>query len=213
MKHNGMRLGLTVLAALALAGGGVSAAQADDGHGKGRHGGPVVVVNGDKNHLVVGDENVAGRDGVSSSGHSDSTGVGAGEGDEVGTPAQPYGTVISPSGVVKRAQPTTNSANLGALAYQAQVGLKCKVTGQTVDGNNIWYLLRDGSGWVAARYVVNTGTVPFCPSVEDSEEGGTQAQALRGASEDGAMKTGERTEAADLDTAAPDRTDAAGPRG
>ncbi|MCC5033971.1 SH3 domain-containing protein [Streptomyces sp. WAC 00631] len=208
MKQNGMRLGLTVLAALALAGGGVSAAQAHDGYGKDHHGGPTFVVNGDNNHFAVGDENVIGRDGVVSSGHSDTSGVGAGE--EVGTPAQPYGTVISPSGVVKRAQPTTNSANLGTLAYHAQVGLNCKVHGQNVDGNDLWYLLRDGSGWVAARYVQNTGTVPFCPSVEDSEGGGTQA--LRGASRDGGTSTADM-ETADMGTAAPSRTDTAGPQG
>lgn len=210
MKQNGMRLGLTVLAALALAGGGVSAAQAHDGYGKDHHGGPTFVVNGDNNHFAVGDENVIGRDGVVSSGHSDGAGAGAGE--DVGTPAQPYGTVISPSGVVKRAQPTTNSANLGTLAYHAQVGLNCKVHGQNVDGNDLWYLLRDGSGWVAARYVQNTGTVPFCPSVEDSEGGGTQT--LRDTARDGGMSAAATdTAAADLGTAAADRTDTAGPRG
>ncbi|MBQ0984134.1 SH3 domain-containing protein [Streptomyces sp. F63] len=206
-----MRLGLTVLAALALAGGGVSAAQAHDGYGDGHHGGTTFVVHGDNNHFAVGDENVIGRDGVVSSGHSDTNGAGAGE--EVGTPAQPYGTVISPSGVVKRAQPTTNSANLGVLAYHAQVGLNCKVHGQNVDGNDLWYLLRDGSGWVAARYVQNTGTVPFCSSVEDSAGGGTQAQSLRGTERDDAMSAAERTATAAPGTAAPDRTDAAGPRG
>ncbi|MEU4888343.1 MULTISPECIES: SH3 domain-containing protein [Streptomyces] len=210
MKQNGMRLGLTVLAALALAGGGMSAAQAHDGYGKDHHGGPTFVVNGDNNHFAVGDENVIGRDGVVSSGHSDTSGAGAGVGEDVGTPAQPYGTVISPSGVVKRAQPTTNSANLGSLAYHAQVGLNCKVHGQNVDGNDLWYLLRDGSGWVTARYVQNTGTVPFCPSVEDSEGGGTQA--LRDTTREGGTDTADM-ETADMGTAAPSRTDTAGPQG
>ncbi len=83
-------------------------------------------------------------------------------------PAQPYGTVISPTGVKERALPTTNSATLGTLPYKAQVGLACKVRGQDIDGNNLWYKLRnrvDGKeAWVTARYVENTGVVNFCPT-------------------------------------------------
>ncbi|MBY8887812.1 SH3 domain-containing protein [Streptomyces sp. PTM05] len=83
-------------------------------------------------------------------------------------PPQPYGTVISPSGVVERELPSTSAARLGALPYRAEVGLRCKVHGQRVDGNDLWYQLRDRVrghvAWVAARYVRNTGTVPFCPS-------------------------------------------------
>lgn len=83
-------------------------------------------------------------------------------------PARPYGTVISPSGIFERQLPTTASPVLGSLPYRAQVGLRCKVKGQNIDGNNLWYQLRERvqgkDAWVAARYVENTGVVDFCVS-------------------------------------------------
>ncbi len=86
----------------------------------------------------------------------------------VAAPARPYGTVVSPTGINERALPTTNSRVLGTLPYRAQVGLRCKVRGQNIDGNNLWYQLRQRvqgqEAWVAARYVQNTGFVSFCTS-------------------------------------------------
>ncbi|MCM2577265.1 hypothetical protein [Streptomyces meridianus] len=166
-KHYGMRLGAAVLAALALTGGGATVAHAEDGPGADHYGSKAIVVRGDHNQVVMGDENVVGRDNVSSSGHSD-TGIG---GEEAGTPAVPYGTVISPTGVVLRAGPTTASAAVGSLAYDAQVGLDCKVHGQNVDGNDLWYRIRGQAAWVTARYVANTGTVPFCPTGDEEIPG------------------------------------------
>lgn len=161
-KQYGMRLSATVLAALALVGGVASTAYAGDGSGEEHHG-TALVVRGDHNQIVMGNENVVGRDNVSSSGHSDTERVGD---DGVSAPAQPYGTVISPTGVVLRAAPTSASAELGTLAHNAQVGLDCKVHGQNVDGNDLWYRVRGQAAWITARYVVNTGTVPFCPTDE-----------------------------------------------
>ncbi|MEE1941513.1 SH3 domain-containing protein [Streptomyces sp. TRM 70361] len=80
-------------------------------------------------------------------------------------PALPYGTVTAPSGVYERQYPSTDSHVVGGLAYRAQVGLKCKVRAQNIDGNPVWYLLRDRQAWVAARYVANTGSVPYCNQV------------------------------------------------
>lgn len=165
-KRYGMRLCAATLTVLALTGAGASTAYAEDIHPDKTN----VIVHGDHNQVVTGNENVVGRDNVSSSGHSDTGNIG--EGDEVGTPAQPYGTVISPTGVVLRAAPTSASAELGTLAHNAQVGLDCKVRGQNVDGNDLWYRVRGQAAWVTARYVVNTGTVPFCPGEEEEEPPG-----------------------------------------
>ncbi|MFJ1708535.1 SH3 domain-containing protein [Kitasatospora sp. NPDC088346] len=75
------------------------------------------------------------------------------------TPSEPYGTVVSASGVEVREYPSTDSRAVGALPSGTKVGLRCKVRAQNIDGNDIWYLLRDQPGWVTARYVDNTGTV------------------------------------------------------
>ena len=43
------------------------------------------------------------------------------------------------------------------------IPLYCKVRGQNVDGNNVWYLLGGSRpGYVAARYVKNLSPVPYC---------------------------------------------------
>ncbi|MFI9724029.1 SH3 domain-containing protein [Streptomyces sp. NPDC052396] len=87
------------------------------------------------------------------------------------TPQQPYGTVVSPTGVNERQFPSTDSAVVGHLPHNAEVALRCKVRAQNVDGNDIWYLLRERQVWVAARFVRNTGEVPYCGDVSaDSGE-------------------------------------------
>ncbi|WP_435136622.1 SH3 domain-containing protein [Actinacidiphila sp. bgisy144] len=80
-------------------------------------------------------------------------------------PAQPYGTVVAGNGVVQRQFPSTDSSVKGSLAYRQQVGLRCKVRAQNIEGNDIWYLLRDNSNWVSAKYVDNTGYVSYCKDV------------------------------------------------
>ena len=82
-------------------------------------------------------------------------------------PALPYGTVTTPAGLNVRQFPSTDSSVVSFLAYNAQVGLTCKVRAQNIDGNTIWYLMRGSSHerWISARYVANTGTVPYCNTV------------------------------------------------
>jgi hypothetical protein len=89
------------------------------------------------------------------------------------TPALPYGTVTSPAGLNIRQFPSTDSSVVGFLAYHAQVGLTCKVRAQNIDGNTIWYLMRGTSHerWISARYVANTGTVPYCGNVLSAAAG------------------------------------------
>ena len=80
-------------------------------------------------------------------------------------PTEPYGTVVAGSGLNERQYPSTDSHIVGSLPHGAQVGLKCKVRAQNIDGNTLWYLLRRNHNWVTARFVANHGTVPYCKNV------------------------------------------------
>ncbi|MGP3976474.1 SH3 domain-containing protein [Streptomyces sp. 8N114] len=82
------------------------------------------------------------------------------------SPAQPFGTVVSDNGVNLRKYPSTDSSIVGTLSHGAEVGLRSKVHAQNIDGNSIWYLLREKGAWVAARHVDNTGQVPLSKDVE-----------------------------------------------
>ncbi|MFI1184573.1 SH3 domain-containing protein [Streptomyces sp. NPDC020799] len=77
-------------------------------------------------------------------------------------PEKPYGTVVAQTGVNLRQYPSTDSKKLGSLEQNTRVGLRCKVRAQLIQGNEIWYKLRDRDAWVSARWVENTGTVSFC---------------------------------------------------
>jgi hypothetical protein len=76
---------------------------------------------------------------------------------------QPQGRVVSRLPLSIRAMATSNSRYLGALQPGAVVYLQCKVVGQNVDGNRLWYRLGNGRpGYVTARYVQNLAVVPYC---------------------------------------------------
>lgn len=83
-------------------------------------------------------------------------------GPAVAQPGQPYGTVTTDSGVNVRKYPSKDSSVVGGYAHNERFGLDCKVRAQNINHNAYWYLLRDGSGWVTARYVKNTGGVKLC---------------------------------------------------
>ncbi|WP_327287286.1 SH3 domain-containing protein [Streptomyces sp. NBC_01198] len=72
------------------------------------------------------------------------------------------GRVVSNLPLTIRSAATTNSTALGSYAPGTIVHLTCKKNGQVVDGNPRWYKLSDRTGWLAARYVLNLGTVPWC---------------------------------------------------
>ncbi|AXG82147.1 SH3 domain-containing protein [Streptomyces paludis] len=77
--------------------------------------------------------------------------------------ALPKGKVVSRLPLHIREHATSDSRSLGTLQPGAIVPLRCKVHGQNVDGNDLWYRLGDGwSGYVAARYVQNQAPVSFC---------------------------------------------------
>jgi hypothetical protein len=75
----------------------------------------------------------------------------------------PRGKVVSRVTLNIRAEPTTRSGYLGGIEPGTVISLYCKVKGQDVDGNGLWYLLGGGRpGYVAARYVKNLSPVPYC---------------------------------------------------
>jgi len=78
-------------------------------------------------------------------------------------PALPLGKVVSRITLNIREYPTSYSDYLGGIEPGTIIPLYCKVRGQNVDGNNLWYLLGGGRpGYVAARYVKNLSPVPYC---------------------------------------------------
>ncbi|MDG9702300.1 SH3 domain-containing protein [Streptomyces sp. DH37] len=77
------------------------------------------------------------------------------------------GRVIARSGLNVRTHPNTHSRVLATLPYGKVIHIECKVRGQNVAGNNLWYKLdrkhHHHDGWVSARYVVNIGPAPhYC---------------------------------------------------
>ena len=77
-------------------------------------------------------------------------------------PPEPYGTVVEPSGLNTRQYPSTDSSIVQTLKYEQQVGLDCKVRAQPQPGNDVWYKLRGAEEWATARFMQNTGDVPYC---------------------------------------------------
>ncbi|MFF4432233.1 SH3 domain-containing protein [Streptomyces sp. NPDC001513] len=75
----------------------------------------------------------------------------------------PKAKIVSPGkGLRVHSGPATHHAKTGKVYTGTVVPLQCKVNGQNVDGNSIWYKLADGSGWITARYALNLNKVPFC---------------------------------------------------
>jgi hypothetical protein len=78
-----------------------------------------------------------------------------------------FGHVVNaPKGLNIRAKATTNSKSLGKLPNGYHVEIACKVKGQNVKGNKIWYAMESRTngpaGWISARYVVNEVNIPWC---------------------------------------------------
>ncbi|MEV7509076.1 SH3 domain-containing protein [Streptomyces sp. NPDC091201] len=97
------------------------------------------------------------------------------------------GKVVSKGPLTVRSKPTTRSQSLGRVAANSRVEIKCKKNGEKVDGNSLWYRLRDNNSngnsdwengadredrtarkaydkerWVSARYVKNLSEVKYC---------------------------------------------------
>nr|WP_078877245.1 SH3 domain-containing protein [Streptomyces sp. 150FB] len=71
------------------------------------------------------------------------------------------GRVIAKSGLLLRDKPTRGSRIIGSAAYGSIVHIFCKTQGDTVNGNDRWYLLTDGTwAWGSAAYISNIGAAP-----------------------------------------------------
>ncbi|MFJ8211818.1 SH3 domain-containing protein [Streptomyces sp. NPDC096033] len=81
------------------------------------------------------------------------------KGDKSGPKARIVGTN---QGLGIRSGPGTGYTKTGRIAADTVVTLQCKVNGEQVDDNAIWYKLADGRGWISARYALNLNKVPYC---------------------------------------------------
>lgn len=73
------------------------------------------------------------------------------------------GTVVSRTELNVRQEPTTHSPVVAALAPGARDLVQCRVKGQSVDGNPVWYWLYGAQGWANAAFVdVGRARVPDC---------------------------------------------------
>ncbi|MCQ4042092.1 hypothetical protein ACFOSC_14760 [Streptantibioticus rubrisoli] len=72
------------------------------------------------------------------------------------------GRVIARRGLNVRQRPTTHSRVLGWHANGSILSIRCAVRGESIYGNQRWYLLTDGT-WSSAHYVRTLGrTVRWC---------------------------------------------------
>jgi hypothetical protein len=74
-----------------------------------------------------------------------------------------WGTVVSHTALNVRAAPTTHSPTVDQLSPGSQDRVKCKVIGQSVNGNPYWYWLEGAQGWASAAFVkTDRHHVPTC---------------------------------------------------
>ncbi|MFE9763479.1 SH3 domain-containing protein [Streptomyces sp. NPDC005808] len=76
-------------------------------------------------------------------------------------PRRYKGRVNARGGLALRTAPNRGSRVLRVARYGEVVHIFCKTSGQSVDGNRLWYQLTDGTwAWGAARYIDNIGPAP-----------------------------------------------------
>ncbi|MBT2405205.1 MULTISPECIES: SH3 domain-containing protein [unclassified Streptomyces] len=117
-------------------------------HDANPNGNPSGTTNGTTNGTPTGNA-AGGRPGGSSSGTSQQRAA--------------TGRVVSRGPLNLRSKPYLGAPVLGTVSPNSTIGLLCKRTGDTVDGNPRWYRLSSENAWVSARYVQNLSTVPACP--------------------------------------------------
>lgn len=72
------------------------------------------------------------------------------------------GQVVAPEPLNVRSGPGLDYWANGTIDPGSVVWLGCKVEGTDIGGNDIWYRLADGSGWVTGYYVYHDDYVPWC---------------------------------------------------
>jgi len=81
--------------------------------------------------------------------------------DRDNNPRRYKGRISARGGLALRTAPNRGSRVLRVARYGEVVHIFCKTSGQSVDGNRLWYQLTDGTwAWGAARYIDNIGPVP-----------------------------------------------------
>ncbi|MFD6308484.1 SH3 domain-containing protein, partial [Streptomyces sp. NPDC060223] len=76
-------------------------------------------------------------------------------------PRRYKGRISARGGLALRTAPNRGSRVLRVARYGEVVHIFCKTSGQSVDGNRLWYQLTDGTwAWGAARYIDNIGPAP-----------------------------------------------------
>ena len=72
-----------------------------------------------------------------------------------------YRGVVTASELFLRSAPNRGGQIIRVAHRGEHVSIFCKTAGQNIDGNNLWYLLTDGTwAWGAARYIDNIGPAP-----------------------------------------------------
>ncbi|NDZ81362.1 SH3 domain-containing protein [Streptomyces sp. SID10853] len=72
------------------------------------------------------------------------------------------GRVITKAGVLVRSGPSQRYRVVGSYSYNSIIPIVCKVRGQNVSGNILWYKTAKGN-FVSARWVSNVGAIPpYC---------------------------------------------------
>jgi hypothetical protein len=103
---------------------------------------------GDGNH-----QNTGGVGGMGGDGNHQNTGGNGDQGD--------YKGVVTAQRLALRSAPTRGSQVIRYAHKGDIVSIFCKVPGDKVDGNPLWYLLTDGTwAWGPARYIDNIGPAP-----------------------------------------------------
>ncbi len=135
-------------------GGGHGNSGGGNGGGGGGGGG-----NGNNGNNGRGNNDNDGRDnGNNSRGDNDNNGRG---GDGHGDHARYRGVITAPS-LALRTAPDRNARVIRYARKGHVVSVHCKVGGDSVQGNPLWYLVTDGKTWAwgAARHIDNIGPAP-----------------------------------------------------
>ncbi|MFG2788459.1 SH3 domain-containing protein [Streptomyces sp. NPDC048419] len=72
-----------------------------------------------------------------------------------------YQGVVTAGELLLRSAPNRGSQVIRVVHRGQRVSIFCKTSGQSVQGNHLWYLLTDGTwAWGSARYIDTIGTPP-----------------------------------------------------
>ncbi|MFI6769662.1 SH3 domain-containing protein [Streptomyces sp. NPDC050355] len=87
-------------------------------------------------------------------------GADGGDGEDSTLPMR-MGRVVAKQGLVVRTGPSTHYRVIGSKRYGSVVEIACRVNGQRVKGNPVWYKLGDHSyAWSSERDIVHDGDEP-----------------------------------------------------